>query len=104
MKSAFSPTTMKVWRPGVVRYENPAHPYEGKKTGTVKMLDVSELRALVDYGDQFLNDLRMVSDGTPLPHSEMNSPVGPTTEASGRAAERRQAPRTATGAVFGPTT
>ena len=38
------------------------------------MLDVSELRALIDYGDKFLNDLRMVGDGSPLHHDEMNSP------------------------------
>jgi hypothetical protein len=56
------------------RHENRAHPYEGKQTGSVKMLDFPELRALVDYGDQLLNDLRMAGEGSPLSHSEMNSP------------------------------
>jgi hypothetical protein len=57
------------------RHENRAHPYESKGAGTAKMLDVSELRALVDYGDQLLQDLRMVGNGFPLSHSEMNSPT-----------------------------
>jgi hypothetical protein len=61
-------------KPVVDARNDRAHLYEVKGAGTAKVLDVSELRALVDYGDQFLQDLRMVSEGSSLHHEDMNSP------------------------------
>ncbi len=61
-------------KPAIDARHDRAHLYEVKGPGAAKMLDVSELRALVDYGDRFVQDLRMVSEGSSLHHEDMNSP------------------------------
>jgi hypothetical protein len=54
------------------RHENRAHPYEGAGTGTAKMLDFPELRELITYAEEFMNDMRLLNSGTTLHYHDMS--------------------------------
>jgi hypothetical protein len=56
---------------------NRAHAFE-KVTGTTAMLNIAELRALIEYAEQFLADVAMVGCHYMMDRPELNHPSGET--------------------------
>jgi hypothetical protein len=56
------------------RSQNRAHPYErAHAKASAKMLDFTELRDVITFAEDFVNDLRIVGCGSKLPHNDMNA-------------------------------
>lgn len=55
------------------RHNNRAHPYEKAGKGSVKMLDLIELRDAISYCETFMNDVRMVGCQQSFDFRDMNN-------------------------------
>ncbi|MGE5733737.1 MAG: hypothetical protein ACM34E_01495 [Acidobacteriota bacterium] len=55
------------------RSSNRAHPYEAvQKKANAKMLSLGELRGVVGYAEELMNDLQLVGCGSTLQYADMN--------------------------------
>lgn len=56
------------------RSQNRAHPYEKEREpGSVRMLDIPDLRETISFSEQLMNDLTMVARGSTLHYDDMNN-------------------------------